>query len=644
MKKTVKFLVIALMAVAAFACKKEPKPTVEPVFPKESMHIITPGESVELSLSANMDWELSMDSAASAWLWFDDGGVKAYKLKGEAGTFKVKICSVEKQNLELRVFEIAMTMAKQSKTVVTIEIPAEGRNISVFPAKRNAMGCFITTEDGEYEYESSEANALTLDWPADMTEYILPVKVAADFEWSIPETYAGWLSLSASSSEGEDTYIVLSGVNRNIPLEDTKTTISFVALEDGKKAFEIPLIIKGAKDIAYASCDYTTLEFNIPGLFNIRSSWSKEGCPVWLTGTSDSDIVIVEVNEGKLSYNTDSWLSKSVKLSEGSSASDTLQERVYHISASYNNGAERAALLLAIPGYILKSTDLSRDLFNADRSALKEPFAKYVFATAQQAGNTEGWGAITPLNSALMMAVKGCGINRSSTSEEQYSLNYNNWSSYEDATLMLQGMTNPTVTYRTKGGQESEFDSCVYYETVSSGQNCFRIGIDNFKDGYQTDVILREGSSEVVISCKLDTGFWPDVKYNEIYFVILDSGDAGMLPVGAELEELSSGEVYEKYKSTGAPIWKLTYNSTESVRNAMIYVPPFPTENKDAIQVQSGCEGWLSAEAGTSGTGMTYLHAKMNEKDSAAGSEGTIVLQGGGRVLFVLLCERAFMK
>ena len=88
----------ALTALFASSCiqPENPDVVVEPVFPEEvDIRTVKAGESVELSLAANLDWTLSIEGeGAGNFFWIDDDGLKESSISGEAGEIKATIvCS-----------------------------------------------------------------------------------------------------------------------------------------------------------------------------------------------------------------------------------------------------------------------------------------------------------------------------------------------------------------------------------------------------------------------------------------------------------------------------------------------------------------------------------------------------------------------
>ena len=76
---------LALLGIAALASScEESEKIVLPVFPEEMVKkTVQAGESVEIPLSPNLDWEASITGeGAGNYFWLDDAGIKENKVSG----------------------------------------------------------------------------------------------------------------------------------------------------------------------------------------------------------------------------------------------------------------------------------------------------------------------------------------------------------------------------------------------------------------------------------------------------------------------------------------------------------------------------------------------------------------------------------
>lgn len=648
-------ILAAAMLMSLVACGKKEKPDPTPiVFPEHVVKYADPGSSVSISFDASRDWELRIPSENTAWFYFMDDGMPAYVLRGQKGRNTVDVYAKVVETHDQKSTEVNMTMEGNTQSIATVYMNVAEREIALFSAAKNEAGSYTPVGSGEYEYESGAASSLYLDWPKGMSGYMLPIKVQANFAWSM-SSFPKWLNPSKTTTEGNSTCLILFANAAELPLDDSSSKIEFLDLSTGKKVSEIGITVRGCKDIAVASCSTDNINLNVLGQYFQNDSWHDEGCPVYLTATSDSKVIPVLLDGGKMSYSSDGW----VKISkEEDTSTGVLRDMLFHVAADRNNDdQQREALLLAMPGSVLKGLNLESDLFNASKTALKEEYAKYKFASLVQSGMSGDWGNIIPLNSAYKMAVYGGGVERTSSSdksyaalkakystEEIYTVGLNNWYSADNIQLSANAPYTSAIYY-SDGAEKTSDD---YITVDAANPNAIGFSIDYFEEGHESVVVLKNGADAVaVLICRMTEKYWPSVKYTDIYFVVEDSVTEEtreeMMPKGATLSELKSGEVYEAYKEYGIPVWSLSYQSEESKRNAMIYVPPFPATSEGSILVDAANKAWLNVEGSITESGKIYIQVSMTAEAPSAGKSGVIVLTGGGRPLFVLVCERRFI-
>lgn len=672
MKKTI-YLLLAFVSLAVAACgpkvdpQPKPDPDPDPVFPSVVEKVLSPGQSVTISFNANLDWEASIPTNLSTYFYIDDNGVPAYKVKGQKGSATVKICTIAVEgDFSQHDCALSLKMGGKTQTIAKITIKPEDRSITVFAAKKNEYGLFIPTGDGGYEYQTSAASSLLLEWPDGLSSYTLPIRVDANFQWSVTMDYPKWMDLSVTSSKDESTPVVIKGVSTEYPLDDAEGKLTFIDPVSGTTVLEMPITIKGCKDKIEFDCETYVIDLNILGEYNLNGSWVAEGCPATLTATLDSEVIPVEVYDGKFSYNPSSWVKIDYSFPHQDPTADVVQERICHVRAGQNNSADREAVLLAIPGYILSTIDLEKDLFNSDRSAINDRFKAYVCASVRQVGldPTKGWGVISPVNNDVVMAVNGGGMERTQPSDNSYARLFDKYGCDEIYTVLYNNQYSSeyvdiaitedydNVFFAGRSGQETQSDSNVEFVVPSGNSKLFRLNIQSFEDNYETCLVLRSGNKvKALVICRMSSTYWPMTDYRDIYFTMIDvvkddkEMAEEMLPKNVELFEVKSGEIYEKYARYGIPVWKLVYQDIYSARNAMLYVPPFQYMNAEAIEINPA-QKWISMESGVtdqSGQAKAYIHVSMNQKYPEEGNEGYIVLKGAGRPVFVLICERTFM-
>lgn len=669
MRHLIKIMTAFALLVLSSACKDPnaaPQEKVEPVFPDASERYIPAGVPLTIFFTANMDWTVSIPTDCADFFYISDKGFKDYKVSGKAGDVTLDIYALEVQgNYEEKVCPVYLTMGDETKEIYKVHLIAGKRSISIYSAALDENGTFHNIGSGEYAYEEEKSETLAMSWPKGLSSFMLPVRVSANFPWSIKADYPSWMDVSATSSETGEAVLMIKGNPADYPLEESEGVITFLDLESGEPVFNIPVTIPGCKDIAYVDTDVKSVELNILGEYKQNGNWSSDGYAFYLTSTLDADIIAVDCSEGRYSYSKDSWVKLSSAFPSGSPTQDVVQDRIYRVSADKNPGKEREAVLLAVPGHVLASSDLESELVSADGKGISEKFAQYRCLSVKQLGSdpSEGWGLITPVNSALVMAVRGAGLHRMGESEAHYSellskfgtdeiytLEYNNWFSFEGADLAV-GFEIGSIGYHSADGASEDVDGCLAVVTPDeNNKSLIEIAVEYFDEGREEAVVLSDGGDNTaVILVRMTENFWPDVRFDDIRFVAYDmvgegdEPDDSVIPHGVVLEKLESGEIYDQYSSYGIPVWRLVYETVSSDRNAMIYVPPFPLGEASAVDITPS-SSWIKVESAMSEKNMPYIHVSMSDKDPESGNVGHIVLKGAGRPLFVLVCERAFMN
>lgn len=657
-----------LLCMASCTKPKEEPVLPDPVFPAHVEKNLAPGDVVELSFSANQAWELAIPQEQSAWFYFEDNGVTSYLLKGGEGSFSAQLHVVEiENNFDIKVCTPVMYMGSQKKEIARLTLMPEERTVAFFAAVLDEDGTFIYDSTGGYVYETTPATELHLTWPKGLSAYTLPVKVSSNVKWSVTAEHPAWMDFSQTSSSETDTDILLKGVAEHYPLESASGMINVMDISSLTPVMQLPVRIDGCKDIVRTRTDSDLIELNFLGQYNRNGSWTSDGSIAYLTSTLDSDMIVIENHSGELSYESESWVMLNRTFPGGEPTEEVVQDRIIRITASRNNSTARSAILMALPGYLMKQLDLKRDLFTPDALQIKEEYQKYIACTVLQAGNSGDsddpalkFGVLAPVNTAYTMAVTGGGIYRMLDHEldyasllaaygtdEIYNVKYNNWYSSENLEIAISEEFDRVAFKPYWSEVEMDWDDCISY-VQSQDQNLFRLNIDYFEEDYTTLVIFYKDQKAVAVAkCHLTENFWPRIKYNEIYFTILDTVPEGddpeeYLPVGATLSELTSGEIYEKYREYDIPVWKIVYQTPESSYNAMIYVPPFPGDDTKSISIPESCKEWLKAEGGVNEFNKTYIHVKMLDKDPEAGRQAVVELRAAGRPLFVLVCERMY--
>lgn len=650
--RTALFAALTLLAVACKTPAGQPEKPVNFVIPAPVEQSVAPGQSMELSFKAPADWTASVSKESAAWFWFDDSGIKQYTLSGKAGDIRLTLCvSDEEEFDQQRVCVLTVSCGGKSAELARITKTCKSRTLAVYAAVPDAQGYYHLGDNG-YEYSAEAASSLALTWPAGLSGFTLPVKVSANYNWSIC-SYPDWVNPSLTSgAAGQSVDLRLVGEGAHYPYDAASGMLRFMDLDTQAETFEIPVTIPGYKDILQVQCD-GKLQFNLLGQFNNDGNWTSEGALAWITAPEDVVFCATSEVDGKtvldparqwIVFNAEPW-----DVTDGSK----IQNRRVNIAAQPNNAAPRNAALLALPSYVKLGDVLAAD------GSVKPSYASYVFASATQAGMDPeaGWGRLSPVNSDYVMGVRGASFKRIPTYDEfeTYELRYNSAVSSEYADIISLTSIG-SISYRGSDGVEKNEDGRFELSYPSEDtKSLFKILYDADDAQASVDVLLRDESGKLfaVVRCTVDSSFWPAVDYRDIYFSMTDfydeesDPDGQMLPHDVELEELSSGAVYDSYKDLDIPIWKLTYKTKYSSYNAMIYIPPVKSDDQSSFEYHPA-DSWLRAEPGefeieSENISKPYLHVFMSDTEADKGREGYIVLKCSGQPVMVLVCVREFI-
>lgn len=287
---------------------------LEPVFPECVVdNDVAPGSELLLTFEANMDWKVSVPTEGFKWFCILDNGQKTDNVSGTVArgttqTVTVTISVSEDEEFDMnRTCEVTLTMGGKSSVIAKYMRPAKERTIAVYKAAME-NGAFVTDASGKYVYEASEPEALLLVWSADDADFRMPVKVDANFEWTLdlPE----WLDVDVPESTIGSVEIVFTGE----VLETKQGRVSFAAAGESLKSFDVtvpscadikvyPVLLDElgefqlgeGGDYVYSdepsealSLVWPGSDFRLPVIIDSRCDWTVE-LPEWLTFRYDGE-------------------------------------------------------------------------------------------------------------------------------------------------------------------------------------------------------------------------------------------------------------------------------------------------------------------------------------------------------------------
>ena len=368
--------ILGLGVAAMTSCnptEKEPE-VVDPVFPTEVTEAnVEAGQSVEVSFTANLDWELSIPASEQNKYWLDDAGIPASKVTGKAGDQVVSVVFSNDEYYDANaVCEVTLAMGGQSKVIARFTRLAINRTLEVYVAETSEWG-FKNT----YAAEKATALALTT-FEGDVT-YTLPVKVVANYDWSLalPEWCAGSIAEAEtlSGKAGQTVEVLLAGVLAESVMAGAEGVAKFIDATDNTKSIELPLTLPA---------------------FGERLEWVEPSTMEFeYTGSSMPAIAYVLAPKGfvvrALGWNGQwhdsafaDWV--TIQTEESADPEAILQNTAVIFSIAANEGEERAADLFVFPASMANVAAGDICDFNDPNCGFLPQYAKYHVGRFTQAG------------------------------------------------------------------------------------------------------------------------------------------------------------------------------------------------------------------------------------------------------------------
>ena len=587
-------LFAALVMGSAFmvSCKPDtPVETVTPEFPQMTSHTVTPGSEVELSVTGNLDWTVSVPEESLQWYWIKDGSFKVDRISGKADEPAVVVIGVSatEEFDSDRSCEVTMTMGDESKVIAKLVRPAKEKTLTLYTAVV-VDGEIQFVEDGSgYQYGTDEAQSVDLIWTG--SDFRLPVKVDANFDWTVktPE----WAVIDVPESSVGTVDVNVYGVPSEYPLEASEGKIQFLYGETLVKEYSIT--IPGCEDKFSYSVDMalTELDFNFNGQIKTAMGYVDGPVSASIYGTSGTTVFAVELVDGKYditSANDPAWLTVDDEPYDSTEGADVLQTRNVTISASLNEGEDRQAVIFFLP-----PTGWTKDdgLFTESLDAVKDEYRQYALPVIQHSSDQE---FIQMLSNASDMAAGGASF---AVSEDQdlytkfgqtryaYELVYTKQYARDNARMMFTSAVTSVKIFDEDGAEMTEgFLSITLEENNRGGV------IDMVTETLSTGYVVLYGTTGnvlAVIKCTFD----PSTVIGEVADVAFIGESEMYAPmVGASLEHLTEGSLYNQYREGQSLVYHLTYTMENmpmriSIPNTVVSYTVNPYVHKDYIRVNN---------------------------------------------------------
>lgn len=552
-------------AVFAVSCQKQEEDSGkvqvnDPVFPSKVEKTVKAGETVSLSFSADMDWEVSVPESTLQWFWLEDGTFKLPKISGKASSSVTVIVGVSdtEEFDQNRSVEVKLSMGDRSEVIAVITRPAKDKTLSVYAAKV-VDGEIQFTEDGSsYDYEAEDADRLELVWTG--SDFRLPIKVESNYDWTIRTP--SWASLDVPTEAVGVRTLNLYGVPSEYPLENEEGKLQFMSGDVVVKEYVIA--IPGCEDIFSYKVDksITELEFNYAGNYKVATGFIEGPAGGYVFGTEGVSVLALTGNGDTYLADSPSWLKIEVAAYDGSEGADVLQERYFSISAYVNEGENRYAAVFFLPPAVSAAAS---DLL--DGGEVRQEYVQYMLPVVQLSSDQE---YVSMISNASETAAAGATFNISEDEElytmfgqsrYAYELVYTNQYARDKAWMMFTSAATSYSIYdeelADRTGAEDFFLSFTMDEDNLGGV------VDMVSETKATGYVVLYGSSEnvlAVIRCVMD----PEEVIGEVEDVafIGESIDDAKT-YGATLENVIDDPAFSHYREGNALVYHLKYTTAD---------------------------------------------------------------------------------
>lgn len=441
------------------------------------------------------------------------------------------------------------------------------REMAVYAVQLDDNGEFMFSDEGGYLYSEEPVHAVTLVWPG--VDFRLPLMADSKCEWTLegPE----WLQASIEDKTAGVIEFNLQGVPSKYPLEETTGTLKFCFA--GETIYEVEVTIPASKNLSSYSLDMSLTELCYSYNGNVKNSagYSAAAATGRVFGHADAGLFAVEMIDGKPSGKAPEWLKIEMTAYDTSKDADVLQTRKFNVTVQENTSDDdRHAYVFFNRGYDWPATS---ELFDAS-GAVAEEYAAYAVPVVQYGKNmpyitmsaseetmaTSGAKFETPSSSKMKLLQKYFG-----TTNHVYTLTYNNIYASDNAQMFF---AVPYASFKvfdsSRSDRTDDADFWIRFHELSESLTYGTVGMYDSDEAVvpssaTTGYVVfydAEGKTLAIV----ETVFDPSKVIGEaakVEFI----GESAMYAemVGATLEEITEGLLYDQYKEYGAPIYHLTY-------------------------------------------------------------------------------------
>ena len=282
---------------------------------------------------------------------------------------------------------------------------------------------------------------------------------------------------------------------------------------------------------------------------------------VWVSGQfMEAQVEMVDGKYDLENPDDPSWLTVEVDEYDRTEGADVLQERNVSISVALNEGDDRSAVIFFMPP---SGWNRGKELFNDDLSAIKDEFLQYAVSVTQLSSDQE---FIMMLSSPSKMAEGGATFNISENStlytkfgetKYAYELLYTNQYA-RDCSRMI--FTTAVSSYKVFNKYSTDkTDDSDFFISVELDEDRLGGVINMVEETKSTGYVVFYGTEDrvlAVVACTLD----PDTVIGDVADVKFIGESEMYAPmVGATLERVTEGDLYDVYDEYMSPIYHLTY-------------------------------------------------------------------------------------
>lgn len=441
------------------------------------------------------------------------------------------------------------------------------REFAVYAVQLDDNGDFMFADSGSYLYSEESVTSARLVWPG--ADFRLPVMVVSKCDWTLdaPE----WVTATLEEETAGTLEFNLQGVPSKYPLDETTGNIRFMFA--GEAVYELEITIPASKNLSSYAFDMSlsALDYSYAGMVKTSTGYSASAATGRLFGHSAVDMFAVEMIDGKPTGASPDWMKIEIEAYDSSKDAEVLQSRGVTVTVTENTAEEdRYAYVFFNRGYDWPSTDA---LFTS-AGEVKEEYQAYAVPVVQYGRNMP---YITMASEPADMAALGASFESLTgskmkllqkyfgTTEHVYALTYNNIYASDNADMFF---AIPYSSYKifdsSRKEQTGDSSFWISFQEYSTSLTCGCIqmyaadgasvpdasttGFVVFYDGAENPLAIVE----VIFDPKMIIGEDVDIKF------IGESAQYAEM-VGATLEEVTDGTLYDQYKEYGAPIYHLTY-------------------------------------------------------------------------------------